>query len=489
MRAQKKDATVAKNMINQKNIRNRNDSYDVICIGAGSGGLATGLAAATVGLRVAVVDKSADKFGGECLHDGCIPSKALIHLAGTNCYTFQQAITKVKEIQARIYEDESPKALEEAGVDTYIGHAKFVSNNSIVVNDVELRFRKIVIATGSSPRELDLENHAKVPVVTNQEIFDVTNPTHLLIIGGGPIGCELAQAFRRLGVMVTIVQRGDRLLEKDVPRAGKLLKTSLESEGVQVILNGEVTKIDYGARAHVCINGQDKTNAKLTAPVSHVLLAVGRVFNTPDIGLENTTVKTNKDGEIQIDKYLQTSVRSIVMAGDVTRQPLFSHMAEEHARTLLTNWLSPINFKKPRLQTLPWVTFTDPAVAKFGYSKDTLEESGRTFRELSGVFSYDDRALTDEYADSEYELYIGKTWYAREYLLGGTVVAPEAGELVQELMLLAEGKLSLSAIRNKFYAYPTKSRFWQRILLEDQSNRLLTDKLKHFLQIWYRLIN
>ena len=461
--------------------------FDVICIGAGSGGLAIGLATAKIGLKVLIIEKDSDNIGGECLNSGCIPSKALLH-ASRQYDSFNKAIAYVKERRSIIEHHESIESLEDQGLTILIGAAKFTSKNVLEVNEKKYSAKKIVIATGSKPRTIELKNHGQVPIVTNEQIFQITNPTHVGIIGGGPIGCEIAQAFGNLGIKVTLIERGNRLLPHDPQFAGNLVQKNLKDLGITVCYEQEVVEVDYGNRMHLKPVGNDgNSNDKLSNPVSHILLAIGRDRDFSDLDLKTAGIRINDKGDPVLDSYNRSvSNKQVVFAGDASGDPTFSHMAEEHARIHVTNWLSPFAFKKPRLNMVPWVTFTNYQVAKFGKSRKNLDSNNKKYRIVSGDFNRDDRAITDSYQDARYELYIGKG-LLKEHLLGGIVVSPHAGELVQELMLVTEQKLPLASIRNKFYAYPTAGRFWQKVLLDDLADRWIDNKIRQIVRILFTI--
>ncbi len=463
--------------------------YDVICIGAGSGGLAVGLAAHELGLRVLIVEQDEQNFGGDCLNNGCIPSKALLH-ASKSQKTFKEAIAYVKRQQEKLRAIESVEHMRKKGVDIVIGKAVFKSKKTIEVAGDIFEGRKIVVAIGTKPREVSLKNHGQIPIVTNEGIFDIKDPKHLAIIGGGPIGCEMAQAFCNLGIKVTIFERGPRLLANDELFASNLIAKKLKDSGVTVCLNCEVEQIDYANRLRMTVSNSETNTQNLSQPASHVLLAIGRIYDYSQLNLTSAEVELYDNGKPVLGIYNQSQSNSaVVFTGDAAGGPLFSHMSEEHARVLLNRWLNPFSGLRPRVDMVPWVTFTDYQVAKFGVSADYLKSRSLSYRVLEGNYADDDRAYTDDYRDASYKIYLSKNWFGREYIAGGTVVAPDASEMVQELILMSEQKLPLSVLRNKFYAFPTKSRFWQRVLLEDQKDRSLNLKTKKALRFVFRLFN
>jgi pyruvate/2-oxoglutarate dehydrogenase complex dihydrolipoamide dehydrogenase (E3) component len=461
--------------------------YDVICIGAGSGGLSVALTAVELGLRVLIIDKEESNFGGECLHSGCVPSKALLHASRTN-KDFAAAKKYYQSVQVKIFNRENVTSLRKRGIDVVVGNARFEGRNTVSVGDCQYLARKIVIATGSVARKLDVANHGKVPLVTHHDVFEINEPRHLGIIGGGPVGCEMAQAFSNLGIKVTLVERGERLLPRDEIFAGNIITRKLRDNGVTVCLRSELKEIDYGNRMHLYRNSKSKIEEKITESITHLLVAVGSERDFANLDLAAAGIAVNDSGMPVLKNYVYTTNPDVVLVGDAAGGPQFSHTAEEHARALIKNWLMPFIRFNPRLLTVPWVTYTDFEVAKFGLSPDVIKQKFTVWRVIEGDFATDDRAVIDNYSDGQYKIYVAKRLF-RERIVGGTVVAPGASEMVQELILAAEQRLPLSSISGKFYAYPTKSQTWQRVLLQDQASRMIKSISKRIITRWFRIKN
>ncbi|MBC7628720.1 NAD(P)/FAD-dependent oxidoreductase, partial [Ferruginibacter sp.] len=350
--------------------------YDIIIIGCGSGGLTIGLFMAKAGFQVLMVSKSDHSIGGDCLNDGCVPSKALIHVARiahqakeaanfglnlTGTIDMQKAISYVYERQELIREHENAGWLKKQGVDVALGAAHFTGKNEIEVAGEQYIGKKIVIATGSSPRKLQAQGIEKVRYFDNENIFHLyILPGRLLVVGGGPIGIEMAQIMSRLGSKVTIIHNGDSILEHDDKAITDILLERLKKEGIDILLNAEIDQFLTGNEATVSLKNRGKINIQFDA----VFAGVGRQLNIEGLQLESANVTVNEN-KIVTNKYLQTTNKNVFVCGDVAGGLQFSHAAEAHARLLLNNFFSP--FKKKLINdSMSWVTFTDPEVATFG---------------------------------------------------------------------------------------------------------------------------
>lgn len=458
------------------------------------------LAAHTLGIRVLLIEENARNVGGDCLNFGCIPSKALIHVAkqfahGKRAEVFglkmegKADLKKVMEYvhgqQAVIRAHENADYLRKKGLDIVIGRAHFTDTETIAVNEAEYTARRMVLATGSKPRQLDVEGSDAANLYTNETIFyDLKMlPDHLLVIGGGPIGCEMAQAFRRLGAEVTIVDRGDRLSSKELPEFSAILEQQFEKEGIKIIHKAEVVSFPAANEAEVLID--EKSKKKISFDVA--LVAIGRVVTTEGLGLDKAGIDVEK-GKIVIDEYLQTTNSRVYTAGDSTGLYYFSHGAEKHVRQLMRNFFVPFFKKKHTPETLSWVTFTEPEIATFGRSEKDLKKEAIDFERINQSFEDDDRAITDDYRYGKLVLYVSKKkWFlGKSTILGGSMIAPHAGELVQELFTAQLGELNTNVLFNKVYAYPVASRINQKATNSIRTGDL-TPFLKQLLGFLYRL--
>ncbi|MEL6391126.1 MAG: NAD(P)/FAD-dependent oxidoreductase [Bacteroidota bacterium] len=475
-------------------------THDLIVIGAGAGGLGAAGFGGLIGLKVALIDKSAKNFGGDCLNYGCIPSKALLHIASqfaggksaerfgaqfSGKADFTKIMDHVHNLQDVIRAHESPEYMrEQYGLETIIGHAKFVGPRSVEVNDQVLSAPKIVLATGSKARELKIPGIEQVKLYDNEGLFWSLNelPEHLLVIGGGPIGCEMGQAFRRLGSRVTIVNLGSRLLAKDPAPMGNILQDCLEREGVEIRNETEVAAFTSPGTADL-LDHTDGSIQEIT--FSHVLNAAGRKVVTEGLALEKADIRVDDGRMVTNDRY-RTTNRNVFAVGDALGREQFSHGAEKHNIDLWNNLLSPIK-KSHRLKHFSWVTFTDPQVASFGWTEADLKAEGTDFEVVDQPFDKDDRAIAAEYRYGLLRLYLGKGSAIRSpKILGGCMIAPQAGEIIQELLLLNQQGKSLSALTQKIYAYPVASRINQKPARDRVEQQTLSPRIKRIMKWWYR---
>lgn len=477
----------------------REKIYDIIVIGAGSGGLTVGLFMSKAGFKVLMISKSDKDIGGDCLNDGCVPSKALIHVsriahsakAATGFGLKVSSKVDIKKAMDYIYgrqeiirAHENAQWLEDQGIDVALGEATFIGKNEIGVNDKKYAGKKIVIATGSKPRKLKVPGVENVKYYDNESIFHIAElPEKLLVIGGGPIGMEIAQAMNRLGSKVTVVQHGNRILEHDDRSVTEILLNQLQEEGIHFIFNADVDRFISANEALVKLT--DVTTQKISFDA--VFAAIGRESDLKSLQLDNAGVEV-KENTIVKNKYLRTINKNIFVCGDVAGDLQFSHAAEFHARILLNNFFSPFK-KKLNNDHMSWVTFTDPELATFGLNEKQLKERNIAYKKLEQDFSEDDRAVVDNYQYAKTILFISKGGFLKkEKILGGTMVAPYAGEIVQELILTNTGKLSLNAIFNKIYPYPVASRINQQIISKHKGESL-TNTIKKLLQTAFKIFS
>jgi len=475
------------------------NTYDILVIGAGSGGLSVGMTMNKLGFKVLMIAKTDKEIGGECLNDGCVPSKALIHVSRilrhaktaeafglkvTGKPDLKKVIDYIVQRQEIIRKHENATALREQGINIALGEAKFTGKKEVTVNNTKYSAKNIVIATGSKPRKLNVPGIEKVNYFTNTSIFSIENlPQNLLVIGGGPIGIELAQAFNSLGAKVTVVQHGNKILEHDDKHVTSVLLQQLKQEGIEFLLNADVERFLSSDKATILLKEGEKRNVNFDT----VFVGIGRELPLKALQLQNAGIKT-KGGKIIIDKYLQTTNKKVYVCGDVAGDLMFSHAAEFHARILINNFLSPFK-KKLNNDHMSWVTFTDPALATFGLNEKQLQERGIPYEKLEQAFNADDRAITDDYQYSRVILYISKgNFFKKEKILGGTMIAPNAGEMIQELILANTAGLSIQEIFSKIYPYPVASRVNQQLIVKHKQ-KIISPGLKKLLQIAYKIFS
>jgi pyruvate/2-oxoglutarate dehydrogenase complex dihydrolipoamide dehydrogenase (E3) component len=451
--------------------------YDIIIIGSGSGGLSVGLFMNKAGFNVLMISKSDRDIGGDCLNDGCVPSKALIHVAEiinkarlasnfglevTGSVSFQKVMSYVHSKQEFIRQHENADWLRKQGITVAIGDASFVGKDKVEVNGQNYSGKKIVIATGSTPSRLIVTGSEKVRFLDNENIFELDSlPQKLLVIGGGPVGVEMAQAFSRLGSTVTIIHRESMILSHDDHAVAEILLARLREEEIIVELNATVEAFVSGTEAVIKPDVGNSYKLEFDA----VFVAVGRYLNFKMLRLEKAGIQV-RDEKIVIDKYLRTSNKNVFVCGDVAGDLKFSHAAEFHARILINNFFSPFK-KKLDNRHMSWVTFSDPQLATFGFSEKQLIEKKIRYLKAEQDFNMDDRAVIGNFEYARLILYLApKNIFGKQKILGGTMIAPDAGELVQELILANTSQLSVNAIFNKIYPYPVAARVNQQLVVK-----------------------
>ncbi len=442
------------------------DRYDVVVIGGGSAGLPAAGLAADLGARVALIER--EKLGGECLYTGCVPSKALLHVArvaarvrdarryGLSAHLDPVDLGAVEDYVGRVIaevyaESDAPEHYERRGVDVVIGSPRFVSHSAVSVNGRTISARGFVICTGSHPAIPPLPGLREAGYLTNESVFDPRElPARLVVLGGGPIGCELGQAFARLGAHVTIFERLERLIPKDEPEASALLRARLEREDVTVLTRADVKEVAVrdGVK-HIIAN---TPAGPLDVAADAILVAVGRTPNTADLGLDAAGVRLDaKSGGIAVDAALRSSNPRIYAAGDVTGGYLFTHAAALESRTAVRNILFPGQAKLDE-RVMPWATFTEPEVARVGLSEaEARAQHGERVR----VYTQPMRAVDRAVAEGEPDGFIKLVSDEKGYLLGATIAGPAAGEFIGEVALAMRERIRLDRLAATTHVYPT----------------------------------
>lgn len=474
--------------------------YDIIVIGAGAAGLNIMAASNAIGLSALLVTKTAEDIGGDCLHWGCVPSKALLH-AAQDVYGFKKALrygtneasesftpdphkvfSHVRNSIGAIYDHENLDYFrKERGWEIVVGAAKFIGANTVAVEGTKYSAAKIVIATGSRPRELKVSGVEKVHVHTNETIFDLNSiPKKLLVVGGGPIGLELGQAFAMLGTHVTIVDAGSDFYAREHRDIANVLKQSFDDLEIAYICNAHISSFTDTSTAEI-----QTSTGSLSVQFDTVLAAIGREISYDELGLENAGIVLNERGIVASNEYMQTSNPNVFVVGDAHGSRMFTHAAEVHANVVMRNLFKPKLFwTKLSYDTFSAITYTEPQVASFGRSEQELSTAQVSFRTVTKDFAHNDRMITDEATNGLLRVHLDR----KGRILGGSMVGKNAGELIQELILLMELGKPISTLLSKTYAYPTQTRINRELALSVGAERL-TAPTKKFLHTLFKIIN
>lgn len=434
---------------------------DICVIGAGSGGLTVAAGAVQMGADTVLIER--DRMGGDCLNTGCVPSKALIAAAaaaqavrgagrfGVNGHEPEidpaAVHDHVERVIAGIRPNDSEERFRGLGVQVIRDSARFVGPDRVRAGAVEIRARRFVIATGSRPVLPPIPGLAETPHLTNETVFDLrTRPAHLVVIGGGPIGAELAQAHRRLGSRVTVLERG-RMLSREDPELVAVVRNALAAEGVALREGVEIARVERDGNGIAVVLGGDGGERRIAG--SDLLVAAGRRPVIEDLGLDAAGIAHDQRG-ITVDARLRTSNRRVYAIGDVAGGPQFTHLAGHHAGIVLRNAL----FRLPaRAKTLsvPRVTFTDPELAQVGLTEDEARQRHGEVRVLRAGFDESDRARTGLATEGLVKLVATR----RGRVLGAGIAGPHAGEMIHLWTLAIDQGIGLGAIAGMVAPYPT----------------------------------
>ena len=473
--------------------------YNLVVLGGGTAGLVCAVGAAGLGAKVALIERHL--LGGDCLNYGCVPSKALLAaahgaFAARNPFApgrgsigkpdFPAAMQWVRERRAKIAPHDGAARIAGEGVDVFLGEGRFTAPDRVSVGDTELVFKKAVIATGGRAGVPPISGLDSVPYLTNETVFSLTEaPQHLLVIGAGPIGCELSQAMRRLGCEVTLLDRDARILPKDDERAANILQETLVQEGVRVTLHVDILRTTAvpsaltPAGVRLMIRSRD-TAEERALEGSHLLIAAGRVPNVEDLGLEVAGVAFDERKGITVDDRLCTTNSNIYAAGDVASALQFTHMADAMARNVLRNAFFFGRAKTSAL-VVPWATYTDPEIAHVGVTRQQAEAEGLESLEVNlGTL---DRAILEGIDQG-----FARAYYdAKGHVRGATIVAPRAGDLIGELTLAVTHGMTLAQLASAIHPYPSQGEISKK-LGDAYMRTRLTPTVKQLFERWFRFL-
>ncbi len=469
--------------------------YHLVVIGAGTAGLVTAAAAAGLGARVALIERHL--MGGDCLNVGCVPSKAVIRAgrawhearhaavrfggpAPSGDGDFAMAMERMRRLRADLSPVDGAARFRDLSVDVFLGDGRFSGANTVEVNGASLKFRRAVIATGARATVPSIPGITDVPYYTNETIFSLTaRPSHLVVVGGGPIGCELAQAFARLGTRVTIINRGAQLLPRESADAAAIVEASLVRDGVMVLHEVEITRVaQQGTQTTVHVRRRGEESALTT---DALLLAAGRTPNVGGLGLDLAGVGFDAQGGVTVDDRLRTSNARIYAVGDVCSAMQFTHAADFQARLVVQNALFFGRGKASALIT-PRVTFTSPEVASIGLTDADAAQRGIATDVVTVPMHDVDRARLDDETDGFCRVVLAR---GSDRILGATIVAEHAGENIGEVAVAMAAKLGLSVIGRTMHPYPTQGEMLRKSA-DAWRRRKLTPTVKSVFAAYFR---
>lgn len=466
--------------------------YNLVVVGAGTAGLVTAAGAAGLGAKVALVERGL--MGGDCLNVGCVPSKAIISAArraaavrdarSFGVYSneprveFAEVMQRMRQLRASISPHDSAARFRDLGIDVFFGQGTFTGSHSLDVNGQTLKFKRAVIATGARAAELPIPGLQQTGYLTNETLFSLTElPRRLIVIGGGPIGCEMAQSFARLGSRVTQIERSSHILPREEPDAAEIVQSEMIRDGVEFIFNSEVARVEKRGAEKIVVIRSAWNEREIVG--DEILVAIGRTPNLDGLGLDAVGVASDPERGVEVNDRLQTTNANIYAAGDICSKYKFTHTADFLARIVIQNTLFMGRAKASRL-IIPWCTYTSPEVAHVGISPGESAEQGielTTFTQpLSGV----DRAILDGEDKGFVRVYCRK---GSDKILGATIVAAHAGDMISEITLAMKHNIGLKNIAATIHPYPTQADAIRK--LGDQYSRTrLTPFVKSLFQKW-----
>ncbi|SFL79567.1 Pyruvate/2-oxoglutarate dehydrogenase complex, dihydrolipoamide dehydrogenase (E3) component [Desulfomicrobium norvegicum] len=467
--------------------------YNLVVIGGGTAGLVCAAGAAGLGAKVALIER--DFLGGDCLNFGCVPSKALlragraaaavrdagefgVHVPDGTRVDFGQVMERMRRLRASIAPNDSARRFRDLGVDVFLGQGRFTDAHTVEVGGERLSFVKAVVATGARAAAPPIEGLETVRYLTNETIFSLTElPGRLAVIGTGPVGCELAQAFARFGSEVLLIESSRGLLPKEDRDAAEVVRQALLKDGVKLLCCGKEVRVS-GADGNKIRLVADSKAGSYDEVVDELLIAVGRKPNVEGLGLEEAGVAFSAKG-VQVDDHLRTTNPDIFAAGDVCSPFQFTHAADFMARTVLRNALFKGRAKVSAL-TIPWCTYTEPEIAHVGLGERDAMEKGIAVDTFTRSLDEVDRAILEGHTDGFVRVHVRK---GTDRIVGATIVANNAGDMISEISLAMTNGLGLGKIANTIHPYPTQGEAIRQVA--DAYNRgRLTPLVKSLFGYW-----
>jgi pyruvate/2-oxoglutarate dehydrogenase complex dihydrolipoamide dehydrogenase (E3) component len=471
--------------------------YDLAIMGGGAAGLTAASGAARLGAKTLLIEKE-EKLGGDCLHYGCVPSKTLIHTAKAmhtiknsqqhglppvepGPVDFSQVRQRILDVISVIQKHDSEERFCQLGAGVKFGTARFVDEHSVLLEGQKVSAAKWLIATGSSPGVPAIPGLDKTPYITNKEIFYLDSlPESMIVLGGGPIAVEMAQAMNRLGVKVSVIQRSDQILTKEDRDMADELLGILREEGIDFYLGTTVAGVkDLGRQKEILFKQANGDEKRVTA--DKILVAMGRTPNTTGLDLENAGVEFGPRG-IQVDTRLRTSQKHIFAAGDITGDYQFTHAAGYEGGIVLANAV----FRLPRKADytfLPWCTYTDPELASVGMNEKRAALAGVDYTVWTEKFRENDRSLAMGNTAGKIKMILDK----KEKIMGVQILGPGAGELINEWVAVLSGKVKLSTLASAVHPYPTLGEINKRVAGSYLAPKIFSEKIKKGLKLFFSL--
>jgi pyruvate/2-oxoglutarate dehydrogenase complex dihydrolipoamide dehydrogenase (E3) component len=441
--------------------------YNMVVIGAGPGGLVIAAGAAILGAKVALVER--DLMGGDCLNFGCVPSKALIRSARAAAavrdagrfgvevppgvrVNFPAVMERMRKLRAELSPIDSANRFRSLGVDVFIGDGRFVGPDCVDVDGRKLRFKKAAIATGARAAALPIPGLVEAGYLTNETVFSLTElPRRIAVIGAGPIGCELAQTFARFGAQVTVLEVAPQILIREDRDAAERVDRAIVRDGVEIITGCAISRVSLRGNEKIIAAERGGVTREIIA--HEILIGVGRVPAVEGLNLEAAMIEYDRQNGVKVDDYLRTTNPIVYAAGDVASPYKFTHLADAHARIILRNALFFGRQRASRL-TIPWCTYTDPEIAHVGLYEGEAKQRGITVATYTQELAEVDRAVLDGETDGFVKVHVRA---GSDRIVGATVVASHAGEIISELTTAIAAGIGLGRLGDVIHPYPTQA--------------------------------
>lgn len=467
--------------------------YNLVVIGGGPGGLVAAIGAAGLGAKVALIER--DLMGGDCLNVGCVPSKALISAArvaagvrdagdfGVNVpagttVDFDAVMRRMRRLRSEMSRHDSAERFSELGIDVFIGHGAFVGPDTVEVDGQKLHFKKAVIATGARAAELPIPGLGDVDALTNETLFSLTElPRRLIVIGGGPIGSEMSQSFARFGSEVTQIEKADHILAREDPDAARVVQQAMERDGVRFLLGARTQRVFRRGDEKVVVVRQGDQEIEVVG--DEILVGIGRAPNVNGLGLDQSGIRFDARKGMEVNDRLQTTNPAVYAVGDVASRLQFTHAADFQARLVIGNALFKGRGKAGSL-VIPWSTYTSPELAHVGLTTDQARAQGIEIDTYTQQFAEIDRAILENATDGFVRVHTQK---GTDKIIGATIVADNAGDMISELSVAITNGIGLKKIGSSIHPYPTQGEAIRK--LGDQYNRTrLTPTVAKIMKRW-----